>query len=134
MLEESVITKAPAKKVWQAWSDMYRWNQGMKSGKKGYVMKQTGHKVPFYIVDVKKGEEFTTIWKSFLVKMYFRYMVSPKSKGSLIRCRVKFGGAMGWAAQFFLRSKVKKNLSETLYRFAEQLDLGEKKKKVMRRF
>ena len=66
MLEESITTKAPVKKVWQAWSDMYHWNQGMKTGKKGYVMKKAGQKVPFYVTDVKKGEEFTTIWKSFL--------------------------------------------------------------------
>ena len=132
-VEESIITKASPKKVWQAWSEIYHWKKGIKSGGKGYVMKRGGQKVPFYITNVKKGESFTTIWKSFLVKMYFHYKVLPRSKGAVIKCRVNFGGILGWASQIFLRSKVKKNLSETLNQFANQLDLGQKQKK-MRRF
>jgi hypothetical protein len=130
-IEESVETKAPTKRVWKAWSDMYHWkaaggSKSFQKGFKGYSLQRGGKKVPFRVTNVKKGEAFTTVWKSFLVKMIFRYELKRMPKGSLITCRVKFGGFLGWAARFFLVSKVRKNLSESLNQFAEQLDLSQR--------
>ena len=106
-LQESIITKAPAKKVWKAWVDMYQTKSGgkanFKEGYKGYGIER-GKKVFYKLVDIKKGEGFTTIWKSFFVKMIFRYEVKQQPKGSLITTTVKFGGLCGWVAKFFLRS------------------------------
>ena len=129
-LEESVVTKAPAKKVWKAWSEMYQTKSmgknAFKEGHKGHIVER-GRKVPFKIVDIKKGEGFTTIWRSFLVKMIFRYEVKQQSKGSLITCTVRFGGLLGWIARLFLKKKVKKNLAASLKQFAEQLNMSQRK-------
>lgn len=137
VLEESVETKAPAKKVWQAWSDMYHWKAagGKRSfykGKTGYSLGRGGKKVPFEVTDVKKGEEFTTVWKSFLVKMVFRYELKKLPKGALIKCSVRFGGLFGWIAQFFLRKKIRKNLKDSLNQFADQLNMSQKFGKMKR--
>ena len=133
-IQESMITKAPAKKVWKAWSDMYQMKtgvgkKGFKEGHKGHVIEK-GRKVPFVIVDVKKGEGFTTVWRSFLVRMKFRYEVKQQAKGSLITCSVRFGGLFGWVARFFLRNKVRKNLAKSLEQFANQLDMSQKKVQI----
>lgn len=128
-IEESITTKAPAKKVWQAWTDMYQWKassgKSLKEGFTGHIVER-GRKVPFKVIDIKKGEGFTTIWSSFLVKMIFRYEVKQQPRGSLITCSVRFGGIFGLIARFFLKKKVRKNLSASLQQFAEQLDMREK--------
>ena len=132
-IEESIVTKAPAKTVWKAWVDMYQMKSGninaFKEGFKGHVIEK-GRKVPFQLVDIKKGEEFTTIWKSFFVKMIFRYEVRQQSKGSLITTSVRFGGMFGWVARFFLRSKMRKNLANSLEQFASQLDMSQRKVQI----
>jgi hypothetical protein len=128
-IQESALTKAPAKRVWQAWTDMYQWKANAKgSFKDGFSgnITENGRKVPYKIIDIKKGEGFTTIWKSIFVKMVFRYEVKQQSKGSLITCAVRFGGLFGWIAALFLKSKVRKNLSASLEQFAGQLDLTQK--------
>jgi hypothetical protein len=129
-IEESMVTKAPAKRVWKAWVDMYVARSGgkaiFKDGYKGYVIEQ-GRKVPFQLVDIVKGEGFTTIWKSFFVKMIFRYEVKQQAKGSLITASVKFGGSFGWVARFFLKSKMRKNLSKSLEQFVSQSDMTQPK-------
>ena len=135
-LQESIITKAPAKKVWKAWVDMYQTKSGgkatFKEGYKGHVIER-GRKVPYKLIDIKKGEGFTTVWRSFFVKMIFRYEVKQQAKGSLITTKVKFGGLFGWIARFFLRSKMRKNLAKSLEQFASQLDMSQQKVQ-MRKF
>ena len=99
---------------------------GFKEGVTGHVIER-GRKVPYKIIDIKKGEEFTTVWKSIFVKMVFRYEVKQQSKGSLITAGVNFGGIFGWIARLFLRSKMRKNLAASLEQFASQLDMSQKK-------
>ncbi|KPK32953.1 MAG: hypothetical protein AMS24_02665 [Chlamydiae bacterium SM23_39] len=128
-IEEKVVTKAAPKRVWQAWSDMYHWKQA--KGTKGYMSGYAGKKVAFKIINVKKNEEFTTEWKSFLVKMKFIYQVKPiNNKGSTISCRVRFGGMFGWLTRLFLKKKIKNNLSKSLNQFAEQLNAFQKHKRM----
>lgn len=132
-IEESIVTKAPAKKVWQAWVDMYQMKSGgkalFKEGYNGYV-KEKGKKVAFKLVDITKGESFSTIWKSFFVKMVFRYEVKQQAKGSLITTSVKFGGMFGWIARIFLKTKMKKNLASSLEQFASQLNMSQQKVQI----
>jgi hypothetical protein len=133
-IKASATTKAPAKKVWQAWMDMYQWKatSGKGSFKEGFTghITEKGRKVPFKVKDVKKGEGFTTVWSSFLVKMIFRYEVKQETKGSLITCTVRFGGIFGFIARLFLKNKVRKNLSASLEQFAEQLDMSSQKVQI----
>jgi hypothetical protein len=130
-IEESIITKAPAKNVWKAWIDLYQMKTGgkFKDGFSGHIIER-GRKVPFKITDVIKGEGFTTIWSSFLVKMIFKYQVKQQAKGSLITCEVKFGGPFGWIAKIFLKGKVRTNLANSLEQFANQLDMSQKKVQI----
>lgn len=129
-IEESIVTKAPAKVVWKAWVDMYQMKSGNKNafrdGFSGHVIEK-GRKVPFKMIEIKKGESFSTVWKSLFVKMIFRYEVKQQSKGSLITTSVSFGGLFGWVARFFLRSKMRKNLAHSLEQFASQLDMTQRK-------
>lgn len=128
-IEETVVTKAAPKRVWQAWSEMYHWKQA--KGMKGHMTGYGGKKVEFKIIDVKKNEQFTTEWKSLLVKMRFMYRISPvNNKGSKITCRVKFGGVFGWLTRLFLKKKIKNNLSKSLNQFAEQLNAFQKQKRM----
>lgn len=132
-IEESIVTKAPAKKVWQAWVDMYQTKSvgkaNFKEGFKGHVIER-GRKVPYKLINIVKGESFSTVWSSLFVKMIFRYEVKQQAKGSLISASVKFGGLFGWVAKFFLRSKMRKNLSKSLEQFASQLDMTQKKTQI----
>jgi hypothetical protein len=130
---ESVETLAPSKKVWKAWAEMYHWKSATKNSKgfSGSTFNESGKKVPFKVVKIEKGKEFTTIFRSFLVTMKFKYELKGlEKKGSLIKCSVKFGGLLGWIAKFFLRKKIKKNLSESLGQFAEQMDMMQNRGKI----
>lgn len=126
-VEEQIETKAAPKKIWQAWNEAYRKGgpekkkQGFKEGAKGKIASK-GKSVPFKIIDVKKNETFTTLWKSFLVKFYFIYRVKQLPKGSLIMCRVKVGGALGFLVAPFLKKKIKKNVKTFLHDFVYQVE------------
>lgn len=131
-LEESVITSAAPKKVWRAWSEMYHWKtlKSKKNGvKEGFIIEKNGKRVPFKIIDIKKFEHFTTIWKSLFVKMKFKYEVKSRTKGSIISCKVYFAGIFGWATSIFLKKKIKKDLVKSLSTFADQLDMSKNQKK-----
>lgn len=132
-IQESIVTKAPAKKVWKAWVDMYQTKSvgkaSFKEGFKGHVVER-GKKVPYKLVNIVKGEGFTTVWRSPFVKMIFRYEVKQQAKGSLITASVKFGGLFGWVAKIFLKSKMRKNLAKSLEQFASQLDMTQTKVQI----
>ena len=122
-----VFTKAPAKKVYQAWSEMYQTKTGgnFKEGYKGFIS-EMGKKMPFEIKKVQKGEGFTIVWRSFLVRIVFCYAVKQADKGSNISCKVRFGGPFGWVGSVFLRKKMRKNLTEMLFSFADQMNMYHK--------
>lgn len=126
-IKVEVFTKAQAKRVYQAWSDMYQSKTGgnFKEGYKGYIT-EMGKKMPFEIKKVDKNEGFTIVWSSFFVKIIFHYAVKQEDKGSTISCQVKFGGLFGWVGSLFLKKKMKKNLTEMLTAFAEQMNMFQK--------
>lgn len=122
-IEESIETRASSKRIWQAFSEAYKrkGQTGFKEGSKGYVSSQ-GKSLPFEIIDVKKGEAFTTLWKSWLVKFYFIYSVEEMEKGSRISCHVKVKGPMGFLVAPFLKKKLRKNVKQFLEDFTFQLE------------
>ena len=126
-VEEQIETKAAPKKIWQAWNEAYRKGgpekkkQGFKEGTKGKVSSK-GKAVPFEIIDVKKNETFTTLWKSFLVKFYFIYSVKQLPKGSIITCKVKVGGPLGFLVAPFLKKKIRNNVKTFLQDFVYQVE------------
>ncbi|MFA5250034.1 MAG: hypothetical protein WC371_01325 [Parachlamydiales bacterium] len=126
-IKVEVFTKAPAKRVYQAWVEMYqaKTSGNFKEGYKGYIT-EMGRKMPFEIKEVKKNEGFTIIWSSFVVRIIFKYAVEQAEKGSKISCRVRFGGLFGFAVRLFLKKKMIKNLTEMLSSFADQLSLVQK--------
>ena len=87
-LTVSVITKASSKKVWEAWLNMHQSasSKGKKNFKEGYSdqLIENGKKISYKIIDVKKGEGFTTVWNSPFIKMHFRYEVQQEKKQGLI--------------------------------------------------
>jgi hypothetical protein len=122
-IEESIETKTAAKRIWQAFVETYKrkGQTGFKEGSKGYVSSQ-GKSLPFEIIDIKKGESFTTLWKSLLVKFYFIYSVEELDKGSRITCHVKVKGPLGFLVAPFLKKKMRKNVRQFLEEFAFQLE------------
>ena len=126
-VEEQIETKAAPKKIWQAWNEAYRKGgpekkkEGFKEGTKGKVASK-GKSVRFEIIDVKKNETFTTLWKSFLVKFFFIYSVKSLPKGSVITCRVKVGGFLGFLVAPFLKKKIRKNVQSFLQDFVYQIE------------
>ena len=130
---EKVKTKVPPKKVWKMWADTYNWSgnkdrfssgqKGFKEGKKGFVRDQKGRKAGYKITKLEQGKSFTMVWGSIFLRMYFKYLISPQPKGCIITCKVKFGGIFVFPVSFFLRKKVKKNLSDSLHQFVDRLEM-----------
>lgn len=130
-IKVEVFSKAPAKRVYQAWSEMYQAKTGgnFKEGYKGNIT-EMGKKMPFEIKQVKKNDSFTIVWRSFLVRIIFTYAVKQEHKGSTISCKVRFGGPFGWVGRIFLKNKMRKNLEDMLSSFAEQMNMMQKGQKI----
>ena len=59
-IEESIITKAPAKIVWKSWVDMYQMKSGNKNGfREGYTghIIEKGRKVPYTHMSLARNYE-----------------------------------------------------------------------------
>jgi hypothetical protein len=140
---EKVKTKAPPKKVWKAWADTYNWSskgekssskeKGFKQGRKGFVRDGKGKKASYKIISMHNGKDFTMTWGSILLKMIFHYTVTPQPKGSIVECKVKFGGLFVFPISFFLRKKMRKNVAESLHRFVQQVEMSQPQRKMVRR-
>ena len=129
IIEEKVFTSTPAKKVWRAWQQMNNLPtkkekiNAFKSNKKIVVDNGKGGKTAFKIFDVIEEKSFKMMWYSFLVNMTFFYTVEQQKRGSLIDCKVAFGGMFGWVTKLFIKNKVKKELSNTLKEFVYRLEM-----------
>jgi len=130
IIEEKVFTSSPSKKVWRAWQQMNNLPtkketkiNAFKNNQKIFVENGKGGKTAFKIFDVEEEKSFKMIWYSFLVNMIFFYTVEQQKRGSLISCKVAFGGMFGWLVKFFLKNRVKKELENTLKEFAYRLDM-----------
>jgi len=139
---EQVKTKAPAKKVWRAWADMYNMSskkdkssskeKGFKEGHKGYVVDKGGKKATYEITQLEPGKSFTMSWGNIFLRMFFHYSVQEEPKGSTISCRVTFRGIFAFPGALFIRKKIKTNLIEMLHRFAQQVEMPMPQRRIYR--
>ena len=140
---EKVKTKAPPKKVWKAWADTYNMSskgekasskeKGFKQGRKGFVRDGKGKKASYKIISMQNGKTFTMTWGTIFLKMIFQYSVLPQSKGSIVECKVKFGGIFVFPVSLFLRKKMRKNITESLHRFVQQVEMSQPQPRIIRR-
>ena len=124
-LEEKIETKAPSSTVWKAWKDLYKKNvdkSGFSVGKKAYIAPQKGSAIPFIIHDIREGQSFTTVWRTYFVRFIFQYQVEKASKGSIIRCKVLFRGLFSYPFVLLLKRRIRKYVKSSLEQFKNQIE------------
>lgn len=111
-MEELIEARVTPAQVWQAWEKVHVLEEG-KTGK---------DKFRYKVLNVKKGESFSILWKSLFVRLIFTQSVKPTSKGSEIRYHVQAKGLFGWAIRLFLGPKIKQNISHVLKAVVKDLE------------
>lgn len=101
-MEEQIETRVSPNLVWDLWK---RAIQDKK-----------------YIAEVKEGEGFSLICKTFFVRMIFTHSVKPSLKGSVITYSVKIKGFFAPIVRYFLGEKMRKNIAYVLQSFVKELE------------
>ncbi|NGX56650.1 MAG: hypothetical protein K1060chlam5_00893 [Candidatus Anoxychlamydiales bacterium] len=121
-IEDSVIIKAPKDRIFKVWADNY-FPQGYTIDKKnGKILTKNGGKLKYKLLDIKKNESLTILFKSFFSKMIFYYTLEKSPKGCLVRCRVKMKGIFSFLLQKIIGKKIKSHITESLLNFKQQLE------------
>jgi len=107
-MEEVIEARVPAAKVWDAWE------KGIERGQNG--------KFRYKILEMKKGESFSLLWKTLFVRLIFSHSVKPTPKGSEIRYRVQIRGLFALPIRWLLGAKIKKNLALVLKSVVKELE------------
>ncbi|PIS02860.1 MAG: hypothetical protein COT85_02170 [Chlamydiae bacterium CG10_big_fil_rev_8_21_14_0_10_42_34] len=107
-MEEMIEARVPAELVWDAWE---------KKLEKGL-----DKKLRYQVLEVKKGESFSILWKTLFVKMIFIHSVKPTEKGSQIHYKVQIKGLFSLPVRWLLGAKIKKNLSFVLKSIVRELE------------
>jgi hypothetical protein len=111
-MEEMIETSATPAKIWQMWEMAHDLQEG-KEGKKHFRYK---------VLQVKKGESFSILWKALFVRLIFTQRVLPTAKGSQISYRVDLKGPFGWLVKFIAGNKIKRNIAHVLHAVAKDVD------------
>ncbi len=111
-MEETIETAVAPEVVWEAWERAHVLEQGQQ-GKKSFRYK---------ILDVKKGESFSILWKTLFVRLLFTHVVKPSKKGSQICYKVQIKGPFAWPVRWFLGAKIKANIGAVLKAVVKQLE------------
>ncbi len=112
-MEESIETSVSAQKVWQMWEKAHN---NLEVGQKGKTQ------FKYQILDIKKGEGFSILWKTLFVRLIFSHSVIPTDRGSKITYQVKIKGLFAWPVRFFIGEKVRKNISSVLKSIVRELE------------
>lgn len=117
-MEEMIETSVAPEDVWNAWEKAHALHgqKGIESGQKGK------NKFKYKILDVKKGESFSILWKTLFVRLVFNHSVRPTKRGSVIRYRVQIKGPFAWPVRWLLGNKIKNNISLVLKAIVRQLE------------
>jgi hypothetical protein len=117
-MEETIETKVDAKEVWQAWERAQRANGelGIQAGQKGK------NQFRYQILNVKKGESFSILWKTFFTRLVFTHSVAPISGGAKISYKVQFKGLFALPVKWLLGAKIQKNLNYVLKAMVKELE------------
>lgn len=114
MIQSVIQTKVCPEKVWEAWSNAHSMDEGFAAGQKGSLKTSGNSKFAYRILDVRKGEGFTILWKSLFVRLIFSHSVAPKNRGAEITYSVQIKGFFAWPVRFFLGEKIRQNLQSVL--------------------
>lgn len=119
-MEEMIEARVSPDQVWDAWERAHSLHgpQGIESGQKGKS------KFKYKILDVKKGESFSILWKTLFVRLVFNHSVKPTKRGSEIRYKVQIKGPFAWPVRWLLGNKIKQNISLVLKAIVRQLENG----------
>jgi hypothetical protein len=107
-MEEMIEARVSPAHVWAAWE------KGMEQGK--------GGKIRYKIIDLKKGESFSILWKTLFVRLIFSHSVKPTLYGSNISYKVQIKGLFAWPVRFFLGKKIQTNLRAVLKAVVRELE------------
>lgn len=108
-MEEQIETHASPQQVWRIWERAH----GIFDEKK---------KSKYKIINIKKGESFSIIWKGLFVRMVFNHKVLPTKNGSIISYDVQIKGLFAWPIRRFVGEKIRKNLQYVLKAIANELE------------
>ena len=118
-MEETIEAYVPPEVVWAAWEKAHQGGR-LESGQKG----KKGLK--YQILDVKRGESFTILWKSLFARLLFFHSVKSTAKGSRIQYGFQIKGPFAWPLRWMLEKKIRKNLATVLSALAKQLEYQSK--------
>ena len=107
-MEEMIEARVPAAKVWDAWE------KGIERGQ--------GGKFRYQILEMKKGESFSLLWKTLFVRLIFSHTVTPTSKGSEIRYQVQIKGLFALPVRWILGAKIRQNVRLVLKSVVKELE------------
>lgn len=121
-MEDSVEARVSPEEVWNAWERAHQLHgqKGIEAGQKGFS--QNAAKFKYQVLDVKKGESFSILWKTLFVRLVFTQRVKPTLRGSEIFYGVQIKGPFAWAVRWALGNKIKRNISLVLKSIVKQLE------------
>jgi len=109
-MEQKIETRVCPEKVWASWERAYEKQKGVSG------------KFKYQVLDIVPGEQFTILWKTFFVKLFFSHIVSPSRVGSQICYSVKIKGPFAWPVRFLLGKKIRQNIGLVLKAIVKQLE------------
>ena len=115
-MEEQIESTVRPAEVWRAWERAY----GLTSSD-GTGQIREKDRIRYEIFNVKQGECFSILWKTFLVRLIFSHSVLPIDKGSKIVYKVQIQGLFAWPIKFLIGSKIQKNMRHVLRSFGKSL-------------
>ncbi len=110
-MEEQIETCVSPQQVWNAWE-----RAQLTHEKKGTS------EFPYEIIDLKKGESFSLLWKTRFVRLIFSHTVKPIQQGSQISYKVQIKGLFAWPVRWLLGNKIRKNISLVLKSIVKDLE------------
>lgn len=114
-MEEKIETRVSSEKVWASWEKAYHKQKGTTANEKGKDFK-------YQVLDVVPGEQFTILWKTLFVRLFFSHRVSPTKWGSEICYSVRIKGPFAWPVRWLLGNKIRQNISLVLKAIVRQLE------------
>ncbi len=117
-MEEVIEARVSPEAVWAAWEKAHavHGQRGIEEGQKG---KSTFH---YRVLNVKKGECFSILWKALFVRLIFCHTVKPIPKGSEIRYQVEIKGLFALPVRWVLGKKIRRNISCVLKAMVRELE------------
>lgn len=117
-MEEQIEARVSPHEVWEAWEKAHAMH-GQASIEEGQKGKS---KFRYKVLDVKRGESFSILWKTLFVRLVFTHAVKPIKYGSLISYKVQIKGLFAWPVRWMLGEKIRKNIGYVLKTIVRELE------------